>query len=153
MSGGFIQIAADVSAAQGALSATRKSLVSIRNGVLRIAARYAMRKEKAAIMSSGLRRRTGALRSSLTVKLNRRRGEANVVPLSKRSLSLIPKGKQTAERVAWSKTQALSYGAERGKWRIRGKGFVKAGREAAESGGWKADVEKYVQKELQKYWR
>ena len=51
----------------------------------------------------------------------------------------------------------LSYGHEgptkRAKsWHIAPRGFVQAGQQSAESGNYMDDVQKYIDKELEKYW-
>ncbi len=143
MSNNFIEIKADISGAQEALSGTRKSLVSIRNRVLGIAGSYALKAVKKAVRTSGLKKRTGELQKAYIKKLNKRKGEVNLYPVS-----------LDKTRTIFSKAQALSYGgkSKHTKWRLSGRGFVQKGWQAAESGGYKADIDKMIQKELAKYW-
>lgn len=144
MSSGFIEIKADISGAQEALSGTGKSLVSIRNRVLGIAGSYALKAVRKAVRTSGLKKRTGELQKAYIRKLNKRKGEVNLYPVS-----------LDKTRTIFSKAQALSYGgkSKNTKWRLSGRGFVQKGWQAAESGGYKTDIDKMIQKELAKYWR
>lgn len=141
----FISVEADISGAQKALAGTSKSLVSIRNQVLGIVGKHAVKAVRQAIRSSGLRKRTGELQKSYIRKLNRRKGEENIYPVSLND----------RKKTIFSKAQALSCGAQsksRPKWRITGRGFAQKGWEAVEKGGYQAEIEKMVQKELGKYW-
>ncbi len=142
MGGKFIEISADISGAQQALAGTRKSLVSIRNKVLLIAGSHALKAVRSAIRTSGLRKRTGELQKSYVRKLNRRKGEVNLYPVS-----------LDRTRTIFSKAQALSFGgkSKRTRWALAGRGFVEKGWQAAE-GGYQAEIDKMIQKELSKYW-
>lgn len=138
----FLTVTADISEAQKALAGTSKSLTNIRNGVLRIAGSYALKKVKEAIRGSGLKKRTGELNKAYIRKVNTRKGEVNLYPVSLND----------RKKTIFSKAQALSYGAHKGNWRLTGKGFVQKGWSAVEWDGYQAEVEKYIDKELKKYW-
>lgn len=138
----FLSIEADISGAQKALSGTSKSLTSIRNGVLRIVGSYGLKKVKEAIRSSGLKKRTGELNKAYIRKVNTRKGEANLYPVSLND----------RKKTIFSKVQALSYGAKKGNWELKGAGFVQKGWSAVEGNGYQSEIEKYIDKELQKYW-
>lgn len=142
----FIDVSVDISRAQKALSGTSKSLVSIRNQVLGIVGKHAVKAVRQAIRTSGLKKRTGELLKSYVRKLNRRRGEENVYPVSLND----------RKKTIFSKAQALSYGArnaKKPKWKLAGRGFAQKGWEAVEKGGYQAEIEKMIDKELKKYWQ
>lgn len=139
----FINIQTDISYAQKALSGTSKSLVSIKNQVLGIVGKYAVNAVKKAIRTSGLQKRTGELQKAYMRKLNKKKGEENVYPVS-----------LDRKKAIFSKAQSLSYGAKskKTKWVLSGKGFVQKGWNEVENGNYSAEIEKMIQKELAKYW-
>lgn len=147
----FIDVSVDISYAQKALAGTSKSLVSIRNQVLGIVGKYGVKAVKNAIRGiysappKNGRKRTGELRKAYVKKLNRKKGEENLYPLSLND----------RKKTIFSKAQALSYGArneKKPKWKITGKGFVQKGWEAVEGDSYRAEIDKMIQKELRKYW-
>lgn len=141
----FIDVSVDISYAQKALSGTSKSLVSIRNQVLGIIGKYGVKAVKNAIRTSGLKKRTGELQKAYVRKLNRRKGEENIYPVSLGD----------RKKTIFSKAQALSYGArnaKKPKWKITGKGFVQKGWEAVEGDSYRAEIDQMIDKELKKYW-
>lgn len=142
----FIDVSVDISYAEKALAGTSKSLVSIRNQVLGIVGKHALKAVKSAIRTSGLKKRTGELQKSYIKKLNRKKGEENLYPVSLGD----------RKKTIFSKAQALSYGAEKQykkkKWVIEGKGFVQKGWETAEGDSYRAEIDAMIRKELKKYW-
>lgn len=137
----------DVSAVQDALSQTSKSLKSIQRSTLRVVARATAKTVRAAIISSDLHVRTGELRKAYTYKLKRDGTEANVYP---RALT-------SGDRTIFPKAMTLSYGhngpTKRFRnWRIVPRGFVQRGQQYAENGGYMDEVQKLIDKELEKYW-
>ena len=137
----------DVSAVQDALSETSKSLKSIQRSTLRIVARATAKTVRAAIISSDLHVRTGELRKAYTYKLKRDGSEANVYP---RALT-------NGDRTIFPKAMTLSYGhqgpTKRARnWRIVPRGFVQRGQQYAENGDYMDEVQKLIDKELNKYW-
>ena len=137
----------DVSAVQDALSETSKSLKSIQRSTLRIVARATAKTVRAAIISSDLHVRTGELRKAYTYKLKRDGSEANVYP---RALT-------NGDRTIFPKAMTLSYGHQGPtkrfrNWRIAPLGFVQRGQQFAENGGYMDEVQKLIDKELDKYW-
>ena len=137
----------DVSAVQDALSETSKSLKSIQRSTLRIVARATAKTVRAAIITSDLHVRTGELRKAYTYKLKRDGTEANVYP---RALT-------SGDRTIFPKAMTLSYGhngpTKRFRnWRIAPRGFVQRGQQFAENGGYMDEVQKLIDKELEKYW-
>lgn len=137
----------DVSAVQDALSETSKSLKSIQRSTLRIVARATAKTVRAAIISSDLHVRTGELRKAYTYKLKRDGTEANVYP---RALT-------SGDRTIFPKAMTLSYGhngpTKRFRnWRIAPRGFVQRGQQYAENGDYMDEVQKLIDKELEKYW-
>ncbi len=137
----------DVSAVQDALSETSKSLKSIQRSTLRIVARATAKTVRAAIITSDLHVRTGELRKAYTYKLKRDGTEANVYP---RALT-------SGDRTIFPKAMTLSYGhngpTKRFRnWRIAPRGFVQRGQQYAENGDYMDEVQKLIDKELEKYW-
>ena len=137
----------DVSAVQDALSETSKSLKSIQRQTLRVVAKATAKTIRAAIITSDLHVRTGELRKAYTYKLKRDGSEANVYP---RALT-------SGDRTIFPKAMTLSYGHEgptkRAKnWRIVPRGFVQRGQQYAENGDYMDEVQKLIDKELEKYW-
>ena len=137
----------DVSAVQNALSETSKSLKSIQRSTLRVVARATAKTVRAAIISSDLHVRTGELRKAYTYKLKRDGSEANVYP---RALT-------NGDRTIFPKAMTLSYGHQGPtkrfrNWRIVPRGFVQRGQQYAENGDYMPEVQKLIDKELEKYW-
>ena len=137
----------DVSAVQDALSETSKSLKSIQRSTLRVVARATAKTVRAAIITSDLHVRTGELRKAYTYKLKRDGTEANVYP---RALT-------SGDRTIFPKAMTLSYGHQGPtkrfrNWRIAPRGFVQRGQQYAENGGYMDEVQKLIDKELEKYW-
>lgn len=137
----------DVSAVQDALSETSKSLKAIQRDTLRVVARATAKTVRAAIISSDLHVRTGELRKAYTYKLKRDGTEANVYP---RALT-------SGDRTIFPKAMTLSYGhqgpTKRARnWRIVPRGFVQRGQQYAENGDYMDEVQKLIDKELDKYW-
>lgn len=137
----------DVSAVQEALSETSKSLKSIQRSTLRVVASATAKTVRAAIISSDLHVRTGELRKAYTYKLKRDGSEANVYP---RALT-------SGDRTIFPKAMTLSYGHQGPtkrfrNWRIAPRGFVQRGQQYAENGDYMDEVQKLIDKELEKYW-
>ena len=137
----------DVSAVQEALSETSKSLKSIQRSTLRVVASATAKTVRAAIISSDLHVRTGELRKAYTYKLKRDGSEANVYP---RALT-------SGDRTIFPKAMTLSYGHQGPtkrfrNWRIAPRGFVQRGQQYAENGDYMDEVQKLIDKELDKYW-
>ena len=137
----------DVSAVQEALSETSKSLKSIQRSTLRVVASATAKTVRAAIISSDLHVRTGELCKAYTYKLKRDGSEANVYP---RALT-------SGDRTIFPKAMTLSYGHQGPtkrfrNWRIAPRGFVQRGQQYAENGDYMDEVQKLIDKELEKYW-
>lgn len=140
-------IEADVSGAVKALEGTSKSLKSIERQVVGIVARGGVKAIKSAIRTSGLQRRTGELLKAYRYKVKKSGGEANIFPKALNSSSTI-----------YPKAMTLSYGhtgptRRNSRWEILPRCFVQSGREWIESGKYDRDIERMVQKQLDKYWR
>lgn len=143
--GNFIDVSVDIAGAQKALSGTSKSLVSIRNQVLGIVGKHALKAVKAAVRTSGLKKRTGELQKAYVRKLNKKKGEENLYPLSLKD----------RHKSIFSKVQALSYGAsnpKKPKWKLAGRGFVQKGWQAVDKGAYQDEIQQMIQKTLAKYW-
>lgn len=145
--GQIIETQVDIAEVEKALSQTNKSLKSIRKGVLRIAAKETSKKVKAALNTSDLHRRTGELAKAYVYKVKKDGSEANVFPKA-----LVGK-----DKTIFPKAMTLSYGHDgptkrAASWHIAPRGFVQSGQQYAESGAYMTEVQKMVDKELEKYW-
>lgn len=143
----LLNIQTDISEVQEALSGTSKSLKSIQKATLRIAAKGTANTVKAAIRTSDLHKRTGELQKAYTYKVKKSGNEAVV----------FPKALTVKDRTIFPKAMTLSYGhsgaTKRAKaWFIAPRNFVQAGERYAENGSYMDDVQKYIDKELEKYW-
>lgn len=143
----LLNIQTDISEVQDALAGTSKSLKAIQKATLRIAAKGTANTVKAAIRTSDLKRRTGELQKAYTYKVKRNGNEAVV----------FPKALTVKDRTIFPKAMTLSYGhngaTKRAKsWFIAPRNFVQAGERYAENGSYMDDVQKYIDKELEKYW-
>lgn len=136
--GQLLTVEADVSRAQAALSGTSKRLVSISRQTLGIIARGTVKTIKAEVRALTTKR-TGELLKAYRYKVKKDGSVANVFP---KALS----GKDTI----FPKAMALSYGTNDGK--LKALGFVQSGEKYAESGAYQSEIEKMIQKELNKYW-
>lgn len=146
--GQILRTTVDVSSVQEALAGTSKSLKAIERQTLRIAAKATARQVRALITASDLHRRTGELRKAYTYKVKKSGSEAVVFPKA------LGGGKSDT---IFPKAMTLSYGhdgkTERAShWRIAPRGFVQGGQQYAESGAYMDEVQKMVDKELDKYW-
>ena len=143
----LIQTQVDIEEVEKALAGTSKSLKSIRKSVLRIAAKETAKRVKAAISTSDLQRRTGELLKAYVYKVKKDGSAASVFPkaLSGNGSTIFPKA------------MTLSYGHDgptkrASSWHIAPRGFVQAGQQYADSGAYMDEVQKMVNKELEKYW-
>ena len=146
-SGQLIQTQVDIEEVEKALAGTSKSLKAIRKSVLRIAAKETAKRVKAAISASDLHRRTGELAKAYVYKVKKDGSEANV----------FPKALARNGRTIYPKAMTLSYGHDgptkrAASWHIAPRGFVQSGQQYAESGAYMTEVQKMVDKELEKYW-
>lgn len=147
MANQIISASVDIKEVQEALAGTSKSFPAIQKSVLRIAAKGTAKRIKAAINTSDLQKRTGELLKAYVYKVKKDGSEANV----------FPKALKAKDRTIFPKAMTLSYGhdgpTKRAKgWHIAPRGFVQAGQQYAESGAYMGDVQKMVDKELEKYW-
>lgn len=143
----LLNIQTDISEVQNALAGTSKSLEAIQKGVLRIAASGTAKAVKTAIRSSDLKKRTGELLKAYVYKVKKSGEEANV----------FPKALTGKNKTIFPKAMTLSYGhsgaTKKAKaWFIAPRNFVQSGERYAESGAYMDDVQKYIDKELEKYW-
>ncbi len=140
---GFINVEADVEEVQRALEKTSKSVKSIGSSALRVIARGSVSVIKGAIRTSGLQKRSGELLKCYGYKVAKNGKTVNVYPkaINNPDVSIFPK------------IGALSYGTDKRPNRhLKAFGFVQAGIKAAESGAYQSEMQKMIDKELQKYW-
>lgn len=135
----FLSVKADIEHAQKALENTGKSLKSISKKVLGVIGRNTVKAIKKEIRSSGLKKRTGELSKTYFSKVKK---NGNAVTILPKALN--------GEKSIFPKIMALSYGSE--KRNIKAFGFVQKGMEYAENGVYSEEIEKMIQKELEKYW-
>lgn len=145
--GQIIRTQVDIENVEKALIGTSKNLKAVGKSVLRIAAKETSKRVKAAINTSDLHRRTGELAKAYVYKVKKDGSEANVFPkaLTRRDETIFPKA------------MTLSYGHDgptkrAASWHIAPRGFVQSGQQYAESGAYMTEVQKMVDKELEKYW-
>lgn len=137
--GQFLSVQADVSRAQAALSGTSKSLVTISRKTMGIIGKGVANKIRGEIKAL-TNKRTGELLKAYRYKVKRDGSEVNVFPKA-----------LNGEKSIFPKVMALSYGTKDG--RLKALGFVQAGDRYAESGDYAAELDKMIQKELDKYWK
>ena len=137
MAEGF-KVELDVRKAQESLYNTRLSLESVRKKTLSVIGKTVVTAIRQGITAETVKR-TGELRKSYTAKVSKKGTSVTVLP---RALN--------GEPSVFPKVMALSYGSE--KRHIKALGFVQRGAEKIDSGGWDAEIEKMIEKELKKYW-
>lgn len=132
----MISIEANVKEAQYALASTSKSLKSITKKTLTVAAKGTVKALKSAIRNTTTKR-TGELLKCYGYKATS--SKVNIyIKYAKNGDKIFPK------------VFTLNYGLE-GSKRIP-KAFVQQGEKYAESNAYMPEVEKMIQKELNKYW-
>lgn len=143
----MVSIKADVDEVQKALKGTAKSMKSIRKQALGIVGRVESKATRQAITAS-TGKRTGDLRKAYSYKVAKDGSTVTVWPR--------PKDKMEEGRKVFLKSVILSYGYNAGPGRkgphVAARNFVQAGQTYVESGGYEADLQKIVDKELKKYW-
>ena len=137
--GAFLSVEADVHGAQKALEGTKKSLKSVRVGVLRIVARGAVKAIKSGIRASGIQRRTGELLKCYHYKVKKNGSEVNIFPKANGGSRIFPK------------VYVLNYGLP--GTRHRPYSFIEKGEKYAEENSYDNEINKFIQNELKKYWR
>lgn len=155
----LVDVKVEIEEAQRALSGTSKSLKSIQKSVLRIAAQKTLKAVKTALQSSDLdlNSGTGELKKAYTYRVKKDGSEANVYPKALNAKRNKGGAINWATDAIFPKAMALSYGhsgpTKRAKsWFIAPRNFVQAGDLYAESGKYMDEVQKYIDKELDKYW-
>lgn len=135
--------------AREALEGMGKSLSSIEMKMVRVAAKGTVKAVKSAIRSASpkLQSRTGELIKAYRYKARKGKHDAVVYPKGLAGSSTI-----------FPKAMTLSYGhsgptKRASDWNIPARGFVQTGRQYLESGSYMAEVEKTVQRELERYWK
>ena len=141
-----ICVEADINAVQEALKGTAKSMKSIRRQALGIVGRVTAKATRQAVTATTTRR-TGELAKAYGYKVAK---DGSYV-------SVWPKDKAVAanNHLVLAKVAVLSYGYDAGHRKgphVTARGFVQAGRDVAERGGWEPEMQKMVEKELKKYW-
>lgn len=137
-SGQILSVEVDVSKAKQALSGTSKSLVSISRQSLGIIARGTVTVLKKEIRAT-TGRITGELLKAYRYKVSKDGSKANVFPKA-----------LNGERTIFPKVMALSYG--RKKDTLKPRGFVQKGEEYVDKGRYEDELQKMIDRELDKYW-
>ncbi len=143
----MVSIKADVEEVQKALKGTAKSMKSITKQALGAAGRGAAKTIRKAIASS-VTKRTGELSRAYGYKVKKDGSAVTVWPKDK--------AVQANNHLVLAKAAALSYGYNAGPGRkgphVTARNFVQAGERYIETGGYEAEFQKIVDKELKKYW-
>ena len=139
-----INVTPDFKEVEKALSGTTKSLPSIQRKTLSTIARGAVKQIKA-VIRSGTHRRTGELLKAYRYKV-KKDGTATIYP----------KAINSGDKI-FPKSSVLSYGHSGPTKRdrnfpIKAVGFIQAGNSYIESGAYIPEVNKMIDKTLQKYW-
>ena len=139
----FLNVSVDVENAQKALSSTSKSLKSISRQTLGIIGRTTAKAVKDAVRSSDMNRDTGEMLKAYRYKVKK----------DGSSVTVFPKAITSKESEIFPKTMALSYGTYKGVQNAhKAFRFVQKGNEFVESGAYMDEVNKMIQKQLDKYW-
>lgn len=136
--GAFISVEVDIQGAQKALEGTKKSLKSVQMGVLRIVARGTVKAIKSGIRTSGIQKRTGELLKCYGYKVKKNGSEVNIFPKGKGGSRIFPK------------VYVLNYGLPGTGHRPHS--FIEKGQNYTEGNFYENEIDKYIQKELEKYW-
>lgn len=155
----LIDVKVEIEEAQKALAGTSKSLKSIQKSILRIAAQKTLKAVKTSLQSSDLdlNSGTGELKKAYTYRVKKDGSEANVYPKALNAKSSKGGAINWQKDAIFPKAMTLSYGhsgaTKRAKaWFISPRNFVQAGEQYAESGKYMDEVQKYIDRELEKYW-
>lgn len=140
----MLNVSVDVAEVEKALSGTTKSLKSIARQTVGIISRTSVKQIKAAI-KSGTTKRSGELIKAYKYKVHKD-GTATIYPKAINSGAKI-----------FPKCSVLSYGhsgpTRRAKsFEIKAIRFVQAGDQWIESGGYIPEINKMIDKTLEKYW-
>lgn len=141
----YISVEADIEEVIKALDSTNKGLKSIQKQTIGIIAKGTVKAIKTVIKSS-VNNHTNELINAYRYKVKKDGSEGNVYPKALNNDSTI-----------YPKAMTLSYGHSgptktSKNWYIKPRGFVQAGKLYVESGGYNAEVEKMIDKQLKKYW-
>lgn len=142
----MVSIKADVDEVQEALKGTAKSMKSIRKQALGIVGRVTAKATRQAITATTTRR-TGELAKAYGYKVAKDGSTVTVWPKDKAI--------RANNHLVLAKASVLSYGYDAGEKKgphVAARGFVQAGRDVAERGGWEPEMQKMIEKELKKYW-
>ena len=133
-------VKADLKQAQDALAGTNKSLASIQRKTLSIIARGTVKAVNVGIRST-LHRRTGELLKAFGYKVHKN-GVANVYPRGENGSAIFPK------------SYVLNYGYTGPTKRAINKphSFIQYGEAYTEVGAYMPEVQRMIDKELEKYW-
>ncbi len=143
----LLVVKADVEGVQKALAGTAKGMRSIQRQVLGAMGRGTAKVVRQAI-SRTTARRSGALRKAFGYKVKKDGSSVTVWPTDK--------AVKKNNHLVLAKASVLSYGYDAGPGKkgphVMARNFVQAGWDYAERGGYEAELQKIVDKELKKYW-
>lgn len=131
-----LSIEIDDSEVQRALAGTKKSVKAIQKGVLRIVGQQVVKALRGAIRASGLHRVTGELLKCYRYKVRKDGSQVNIFPKGASGSHIFPK------------VYTLNYGHKR----HRPYSFIEKGYDAANGNSYDDAMQKFVDKELKKYW-
>ncbi|WP_147612324.1 hypothetical protein [Treponema pectinovorum] len=141
MANNFLNIDVDIKKSQKALEETNKSLKAISRLTLRTIAKGTVKTIKLSIKTSALKKRTGELLKCFGYSLAK----------NGKSATVRPKAINKEKRI-FPKVMALSYGSLENKRNIKAYGFMQKGQDFVNSGQYKNDIEREIEKTLKKYW-
>lgn len=157
----FISIRADIEDVQERLSETSKSLKSIRRQTVGIAARTTVKQIKTVIRAT-TKRRSGELLKTYGYKVKKDGTSASVYPKTAASnnhlilarIATLSFGNDISiNRRKWLQVNGSGFYARPKSVHIDPRGFVQSGETFAGKGAYMAEVEKMIQKELDKAWK
>lgn len=140
-----ISVQTDIEDAIKKLSTTPKAEKSIAKQTLGIIGKGTAKRITSAIKGSGLQNRTGELAKGFIYKVKKDGSSVTVYPnTTDWGSKIFPKAYVLSFGHSGSTTRAKSFTVE-------ARGFIQSGRTWAEAGGYKAEVDKMVDKVLNKY--
>lgn len=142
----MVSVKADIDGVQKALAGTSKGMKSIQKQALGVIGRGTSKVIRKAVQATTARR-TGELRKAYGYKVKKDGSSVTVWPTDR--------AVKENNHLVLAKVSVLSYGYDAGPRKgphVRARNFVQAGKAWAEGGGYEADLQKIVDKELKKYW-
>lgn len=144
----WIVVDAEIEEVQRALAETSKSFTSIQKQALGIIARQGVKTVRTNIRKTikNRSRSTGELQKAYSFRVKKDGSEANIYPKGIAGSKVFPK--------AYVQNYGYSGSTARAKeWNIMPKGFIESTENFLDSNNFKPELDKMVNKVLDKYWR